>query len=208
VLDRLNALVALARTGQLPAAPADASGPKGTPVKNMSSSVRIAQRKFITPDVDLSAGDFALLGSGALGFDYSLAYDLKAILPGDLARRLLGRDVARLLATDPAGRVEIPFRLGGTLTQPAFDLPARFLEDRLKARLEREVGTGLERGLQRGLDRLLGGGRRGADTQASPGGSPGPGAAASPDAGAASAAPAGSPASRPDPKQILKDLFK
>ncbi len=196
VLDRLQALATLAKEGQ---APPPASGQKGTPVKSLASSVRIEEGKFITPDLDLSTGDFGLTGSGAVGFDQGLAYNLRAAIPGPLARQLFGRDVSRLLAADASGRVEIPFTLGGTLTSPTFGLSPRFLEERLKAKL----GDSVEQGLQRGLERLL----RGREPQpaASPGAqaSPGGQAAASP-----APAPAASPTPKPDPKQILRDLFK
>lgn len=189
VLDRLEALVTLAREGQ---APAPARGQqRGTPVKSLSSGIRIEQGKFITPDLDLSTGDFGLAGEGAIGFDQSLAYTLRANIPGPLARQLFGRDVSRLLAADQSGRVEIPFNLKGTLTAPTFSLTGRFIEDRLKARLGPEV----EQKLQRGLERLL----RGRET---------PEPAGSPAAEGQAAAPAASPTPKPDPRQLLRDLFK
>jgi AsmA protein len=212
VLDRLQALVAMAKDGQPPTA-GPAGDKKGTPVKSLSSGVRIDNGRFITPDLELSAGDFGLAGNGSLGFDHTLAYDLKAALPGPLARQILGRDVARLLASDASGRVEIPFRMGGTLTAPTFSLTSKFVEERLRARIEQELGENLEKNLQRGLDRLLKGGRREPEAAASPG-APGPGeaappgAAASPGEAAASAAPAASPSPKLDPGRILKDIFK
>lgn len=187
VLDRLKALVTLAREGQ---APQPASGQaKGTAFKSLTGTVRIDDGKFITPDLDLSASDFALSGSGALGFDQTLAYQMRATIPGGLARQLLGRDVSRLLAADQSGRVDIPFRLGGTLTSPTFGLSGRAIEERLKAKVGREV----EENLQRGLERLLRG--RGADD-------------GRPQGEGGAAAPGASPAPKSDPRQLLKDLFR
>lgn len=189
MLDRLQALVALARDGEAPPAPA-AGAARGTPVKSLSSGVRIDKGKFVTPDLSLSTGDFGLAGSGAVGFDQSLAYELKATLPAPLARQVLGKDLARLLAADATGAVQIPFRMAGTLAAPTFSLSGRVLQEQIRSRLEQAAGEKL----QRGLEQFLRG--RGADQAggAAPGGSPAPGGGASP-------APA-------DPRQLLKDLLK
>ncbi|HEX7128317.1 MAG TPA: AsmA family protein [Thermodesulfobacteriota bacterium] len=191
VLDRLRALVTLAKEGQAP--PAASGQSKGTAFKSLAGRVRIDDGKFITPDLDLSAADFALSGSGALGFDQTLAYRMRASIPGGLARQLLGRDLSRLLAADQSGRVDIPFTLGGTLASPTFGLSGRFIEERLKAKLGREV----DENLQRGLERLLRG--RGAGGGRPPQGEGG---------AAGEAAPGASPAPKSDPRQLLKDLFR
>jgi uncharacterized protein involved in outer membrane biogenesis len=190
MLDRLEALVALARGGQPPTVAADAGGgPKGTVVKSLSSTVRVEKGKFITPDLSLSAGEFGLTGSGAVGFDQSLAYELKATLPAPLARQVLGRDVARLLAAEASGAVQIPFRMGGTLAAPTFSLSGKFFQEQLRSRLEQAAG---ER-LQQRLEQLL----------------RGRGGAAPGDTTSEGAAPGASPTPAPvDPKQLLKDLLK
>ncbi len=196
MLDRLEALVALARGGQPPTVAADAGGgPKGTVVKSLSSTVRVEKGKFITPDLSLSAGEFGLTGSGAVGFDQSLAYELKATLPAPLAHQVLGRDVARLLAAEPSGAVRIPFRMGGTLAAPTFGLSGKFFQEQLRSRLEQATGERLQRRLEQ-LLRGRGGAAPGDTTSegAAPGGA---------------AAPGASPAPAPvDPKQLLKDLLK
>ncbi len=209
LIDRLQALVALARGGTAPADAGDRTGAKGTPVKSLSSSVRIEQGKFVTPDLSLSTGDFQLAGSGTIGFDQSVAYGLRATLPAGLARQLLGRDVARVLATDSSGAVEIPFTVGGTLSAPAFGLSGRVLQDRLRQRLEEAVGEKL----QQGLEQMLRGGRRGsgqgqggAAPPADKGGSSLPGG--QPAEGGAAAGAGGEAGPRPgSPKQLLKDLL-
>ncbi len=208
LLDRLQALVALARGGQPPAATADGGGggQKGTVVKSLSSSVRIERGKFMTPDLSLSAGDFGLTGNGTIGFDHALAYELKATLPAPLARQVLGRDVARLLAADASGAVQIPFRMGGTLTAPTFSLSGKFVQEQLRSRLEQAVGEKLQRGVEQFL-RGRGAGQPGgaAPGRTAPDGAA-PGGAAAP---GGTAAPGASPTPVPvDPKQLLKDLLR
>ena len=88
---------------------------KDTYFDKLEGQLSIADGKLVSDNLSLRAADFSIRGSGGIGFDRSV--DLKAALdlsPG-LSQDLIGRvGVAKHLA-DRSGRLQIPFKLAGTL---------------------------------------------------------------------------------------------
>ena len=103
--------------------------------EQLDTSLTLANGRLATPDLTLAGQDATLEASGALGFDKTLFYRGRFVLQSSLVEKL--GTAGRYLA-DASGRVVVPFRVSGTITDPKVAIDTSVLMD-LASRLGARV---------------------------------------------------------------------
>ena len=148
-------------------------GTADTPFDELGATVKIADGRATTDDLTLRARDYAVRGAGFFTFDKSLDFAVTLTASDKLTQDIIADAKEARYLTGTTGRVEIPFRLKGTLPkvrpQPDTDFIAKALQRALVEKgvdeiLKRKGGPGRPPGkkspteelLQKGLEGLLG----------------------------------------------------
>ena len=148
-------------------------GTGDTPFDELSATVKIADGRVTTDDLILSARDYTVRGTGFFTFDKNVDFAATLVASEKLTQDIVADIKEARYLTGTNGRVEIPFRLKGTLPkvrpQPDSELIARALQ---RALVEKGVGALIQRKggperapdkasptedlLRKGLEELLG----------------------------------------------------
>jgi uncharacterized protein involved in outer membrane biogenesis len=91
---------------------------RDTKFQSFSGTAAIGGGKARTNDLQLRAGDLTVAGSGAMGFDKSLDFRLRAIFSPDKSRELAGRVGFLGKLRNSLGQIEIPLTVTGTAMAP------------------------------------------------------------------------------------------
>jgi hypothetical protein len=122
-----------------------------TRFETVRAGFEVAKGLLRTDDFALDTGDFGLRGGGTVGLDGSLALSTEFTSSPALATSLVGAARPTRYLLDRSGRLVVPVRIEGTLTEPSVKPDSRFIAD---AVTRAAVGTATS-----AITGLLGGGR-------------------------------------------------
>lgn len=148
-LTTLDLMPKLAATLQAVGTVAGFTVPEGLAQRSfdtLKAALHVAEGKIQTDDLQLSGQDLLVLAGGLVGLDQSLDLEGRAFLLGDLAAAF-GEKAAFL--QDQQGRIQLPFTLQGTITQPRVTPNERYLVELAKQSLLGEAGERAEEQLKK-----------------------------------------------------------
>jgi len=109
-----------------------------TSFNDLSGSASLSNGKVNTSDLKLSSKDLDAQLSGSFSLDSSLDFKGVATLSKSHSSRL-GSGTLQNLVKDEQGRVQLPFRLSGTILSPKVDLDKDAMTDMAKAQARKKV---------------------------------------------------------------------
>ena len=126
--------------------------------KDWVNSFSIANGRINVKDLKVNAGTTSFALNGSQGLDGSLDYSLNVKLPPELSDKLNLQGVAGDLLRyfkDKDGRMNLPFHVGGTSSNPALQLDTKSQEDAAKKALQQKAEDALKNKVQEGLKNLF-----------------------------------------------------
>ncbi len=135
--DLVRQIEIIARLSGLPA------GNGVTKFSLLRTDFRFDNGKLLTNNLRLEMEQMGVTGNGALqlGESVTVGHDLLAQLSQELTRRIIpGGNIWAAAGTFflEQGRLSVPFRMSGPITQPGFSLDSRLVQERLKERILRK----------------------------------------------------------------------
>ena len=142
------------------------SGPDETRFDAISADYTIGNGKINISKAIVSTRDWALTAAGSIGMDRTLSMRSRMALADSLASRI-PRKRQELFPRDSTGRLQIPLKIGGTVTSPRFTLDTAVMaraagkaarkrvekkveqkvqqrQDELKRKIEKDIGDSLK----------------------------------------------------------------
>jgi hypothetical protein len=126
------------------------TGGNGTDTRfeRLSATLDVSDGVMRTRDASLRAGELTALAAGALGFDRTIDMTGTAAFSRQASARLIASVREISAARNEQGEVEVPFRITGSMDNPAFAINTEAL-------LGRAIRKEIDRNIRKGLDRFL-----------------------------------------------------
>jgi hypothetical protein len=119
-----------------------------TRFERLSATLDVSDGVMRTRDASLRAGELTALAAGALGFDRTIDMTGTAAFSRQASARLIASVREISAARNEQGEVEVPFRITGSMDNPAFAINTEAL-------LGRAIRKEIDRNIRKGLDRFL-----------------------------------------------------
>jgi len=112
-------------------------GFESTRFKTLDVTVRLTEGRVLTPGLSLSGQDVAVTADGWIGFDQTLSYEGRLVIGPGILR---GFGAAGRRIADELGRVTLPFRVSGMISEPKVDVDYSVALDLVRRVLPRHPG--------------------------------------------------------------------
>lgn len=130
----------------------DSSGE--TRFENMNVSFTIEDGKVKVSNMRIATGEYALRAQGDIGLDRSLDMTSRMTLSQEATARIPENRRA-LFPKEADGRLQIPLKIGGTVTSPKIGLDSSAMKEAAKEEVKKEVEKKLQKSLGDKLKKLF-----------------------------------------------------
>ena len=126
--------------------------------KDWTNSFSVANGRLNVKDLKVNAGTMSLGLNGSQGLDGTLDYALIVKLPPEMSGKIALPGFAENLVQyfkDKDGRLNLPFHVGGTTTNPALQLDTQAQQEMAKKALQQKGEDALKNKVKEGLKNLF-----------------------------------------------------
>ncbi|MDF1525960.1 MAG: AsmA family protein [bacterium] len=109
-----------------------------TQFEDMDVSFTIAEGKVMVSNMRISTGEYSLKARGDIGLDKSLDMTSRMTLSREKSDQIPANR-RRLFPREPDGRVQIPLKIGGTVTSPRIGLDSSAMDEAAKTEVKKEI---------------------------------------------------------------------
>jgi len=109
-----------------------------TSFENMDVSFTIADGKLKVSNMRISTGEYSMKARGDIGLDKSLAMTALMTLSREKTNEIPAKR-RRLFPREPDGRVQIPLKIGGSITSPSIGLDSSAMNQAAKEEVKKEI---------------------------------------------------------------------
>jgi hypothetical protein len=109
-----------------------------TQFENMDVSFTIADGKVKVTNMRISTGEYSLKARGDIGLDRSLAMTSRMTLSHNKSDQIAAKH-RKLFPKERDGRVQIPLKIGGSVTSPKIRLDSSAMNEAAKEEVKKEI---------------------------------------------------------------------